>query len=283
MTTPWTEHPRVAFDLETTGPDPLEARIVTASVIRVNPDGTITDHGEWLVDPGVEIPEGATAVHGITTAMAQDDGKRPEVGVTEIFAALAQASADGLPIIGHNVAYDLTVLARELHRHGLPGNVQALHPVIDSLVIDKAADKFRKGKRTLTVTAEHYGVALSEEDAHASAADAYAAERIATALTDRNPKLAVDAAKLHGWQIRWAAEQAKSLQDYFNRQGKAETVDGTWPVRLIPADPDYTAAIEAAREAGDRLGVELTRDVLAALVTAAAPHVLAASREAGRA
>lgn len=280
MTTPWTAHPRVAFDLETTGPDPLEARIVTASVIRVQPDGTIADHQEWLVDPGVEIPEGATAVHGITTEAARADGKRPAEAVAEIFRALHAASAEGLPVVGHNVAYDLTVLARELHRHDVDGDAHTIAPVIDSFVIDKAADKYRKGKRTLTVTAEHYGVALSEEDAHASAADAYAAERIATALTERNPKLAVEAEKLHTWQVRWAAEQAKSLQEYFNRQGKAEHVDGTWPVRAIPPDPDYTAAIEAARDAGDRLGAELTRDIIAAMVAAAAPHVITAHREA---
>ena len=79
--------------------------------------------------------------------------------VAEIIGALADAAGRGLPIVAYNAAYDLSVLEREAERYGLtplpgPG------PVIDPLVIDKAVDQYRRGKRTLTAAAAHYGVAL---------------------------------------------------------------------------------------------------------------------------
>ena len=39
----WTEGPRASFDLETTGRDPHTARIVTASVVRTDAAGAVTD------------------------------------------------------------------------------------------------------------------------------------------------------------------------------------------------------------------------------------------------
>ena len=85
---PWTELPRATFDLETTGPNPMTARIVTASLILLGPDGTELRHGEWLADPGVEIPEEAAAVHGITTEHAREHGAPLKQVVFELASAL---------------------------------------------------------------------------------------------------------------------------------------------------------------------------------------------------
>ena len=73
--TSWSMHPRAAFDLETTGKDPREARIVTASIVLVDDGGTVVERYEWLADPGMDIPEEAAAIHGITTAHAQANGQ----------------------------------------------------------------------------------------------------------------------------------------------------------------------------------------------------------------
>lgn len=58
------------FDLETTGVDVTSARIVTAFVGVLSVDGTLISSRSWLADPGVEIPAGAAAIHGITTERA---------------------------------------------------------------------------------------------------------------------------------------------------------------------------------------------------------------------
>lgn len=52
----WMNGLRATFDLETTGVDVTTARIVTASLILLDPQGNVVRRGEWLADPGVEIP-----------------------------------------------------------------------------------------------------------------------------------------------------------------------------------------------------------------------------------
>ncbi len=224
---PWTELPRATFDLETTGPNPMTARIVTASLILVAPDGEVLRHGEWLADPGVPIPEEAAAVHGITTEHAREHGAPVRQVTYELASALGGLFADGVPVFAFNASYDFTVLARELERHELPPLEP--FPVVDPLVLNKQADKYHKGKRTLGVLTEEYGVEL--KDAHTSAADCLATERLGAAMARKFPQLVMPAGRLHEQQVQWAKEQAADLQAYFQRIGKQATVSGDWPVR----------------------------------------------------
>lgn len=225
-TTPWTALPRACFDLETTGRDPQTARIVTASVVLVAPDGAVVSEWEWLADPGVEIPEAAAAVHGISTEKARAEGQAASAVVTELTAVLAELWGQGTPVLAFNAAYDLTVLAREGERHGVPW-VEPF-PVLDPFILNKQVHKFRKGKRTLGALCEEYGVVL--DAAHSSAADALATERLAAAMAEKFAELQATASELHRAQIGWAAEQAASLQEYFRRRDPDAVVEGTWPV-----------------------------------------------------
>ncbi|WP_237204575.1 3'-5' exonuclease [Rothia nasimurium] len=225
--TSWTELPRATFDLETTGIDPKTARIVTASLVLVSPDGEVLRAGEWLADPGVEIPEQASAIHGITTEYAREHGKPAQQVAYEVAMALGGLFADGVPVIAFNAAYDFSVLHFELARYGYPP--LTCYPVLDPLVINKHVHKFKKGKRTLEVLASEYSVEL--ENAHTSKDDALAAERLLTAMSFEYEEIEQPATALHEQQITWAAEQAAELQDYFNRIGKQADVSGAWPVR----------------------------------------------------
>lgn len=227
QTAPWTELPRATFDLETTGVDPRTARIVTASLVLVSPDGDVLRAGEWLADPGVEIPEQASAIHGITTEYARQHGKPGQQVAYEVAMALGGLFADGVPVIAFNAAYDFSVLHFELARYGYPPLVCS--PVLDPLVINKHVHKFKKGKRTLEVLASEYSVEL--ENAHTSKDDALAAERLLTAMSFEYDEIEQSATALHEQQITWAAEQAAELQEYFNRIGKQADVSGAWPVR----------------------------------------------------
>ncbi|MFW0111708.1 3'-5' exonuclease [Rothia sp. CCM 9416] len=225
--TSWTELPRATFDLETTGVDPQTARIVTASLVLVDPEGEVLRAGEWLADPGVEIPEQAAAVHGITTEYAREHGQPAQKVAYEVAMALGGLFADGVPVIAFNASYDFSVLNQELARYGYPA--LTCYPVLDPLVINKRVHKFKKGKRTLEVLAGEYGVDL--ENAHTSQDDALAAERLLTAMSLEYPEIEQAATALHELQVTWAAEQAAELQDYFNRIGKQAEVSGQWPVR----------------------------------------------------
>lgn len=227
----WADGPLCAFDLETTGPDPLEARIVTATVVRIRPgrDKVVTD---WLSDvDGEEIPAGAAAVHGVTTERAHAEGRPHREVLGEIVTALALEWATGVPVIGHNVSYDFTVVAQECLRSGLDP-FQVAGPVIDTIVLDRGVDKYRKGKRTLTASAQVYGVALSEEDAHSSAADALASARIAWKIARRYPDVgSMPLHELQGWQADKHRTWADGFGAYLTKQGKTDDVSREWPLR----------------------------------------------------
>lgn len=220
------------FDLETTGVSTTNDRIVTAYIGVLDGDGAVVDERSWLADPGIEIPAGATAVHGVTTERAHAEGRPASEVVGEIVDGLRRLLGAGIPVVAYNAAYDLSLLRHEAIRHGLEA-IEAPAPVVDPLVIDKKLDTYRKGKRTLDIVAAHYGVALT--DAHDAAADAIAAGRIALALAERYAEeLPGSLAELHRAQVDWAAEQAQSLTSYFVKVGKfspGQTIDGSWPIK----------------------------------------------------
>lgn len=218
------------FDLETTGIDVTTSRIVSANVGVLDKDGTVLRRRDWIADPGVEIPTEATNVHGITTEFARSYGRSAPIVVREIVETLRELFDDGTPVVIYNAPYDLSLLFNEALRHGIPPLVDPL-PVIDPLVIDKALDKFRKGKRTLEAAAAFYGVELT--DAHDAGADAIAAGRVAQAIARVHARsLDIDALELHTLQAGWCKEQSDSFQDYMRRTRDATYVaSGGWPVR----------------------------------------------------
>lgn len=225
----WTDAVGV-FDLETTGVDVTADRIVTAHVGLLGPGGAIRASRSWMADPGIEIPEGATAVHGITTADARAHGRPAPIVVGEVIDALRELFVAGVPVVAYNAPYDFSLLKYEALRHGIPP-IDDPAPVIDPLVLDKAHDRYRKGKRTLEVVAAHYAVPLV--GAHDAAADAIAAGRVAQALAHRF-ELDGPVHELHTQQIAWARAQAESLTEYFIRVGRLDPddrLDGSWPIR----------------------------------------------------
>ncbi|MHC9045757.1 3'-5' exonuclease [Microbacterium saperdae] len=218
------------FDLETTGVDVTTDRVVTAHVGVLDANGRQVAARSWLADPGIPIPEGATAVHGVTTTHARAHGRPAAEVVGEITAALRSLLAQGVPVVAYNASYDFSLLAHEATRHGIQPLADP-SPIIDPLVIDKAYDRYRRGKRTLEVVAAHYAVPL--EGAHEASADAIAAGRVAQALA-RQFVLPQSLTELHTRQVGWARSQAESLTEYFISIGRLEpeeALDGTWPVR----------------------------------------------------
>lgn len=224
----WHTGPMLGFDLETTGVDVETARIVTASLVVVGDGDTRTDH--YLIDPGIEIPAEAAAIHGITTDKARNEGMQPQEALGLVAHAIAMSHKAMRPLVAYNAAYDLTVLDRDLRRNGL-GPLSEYGPVIDPFVIDRHVDPYRKGKRTLGVTCEHYRVVL--DNAHDSTADALAALRLAWRMGCMYPEVGdTDPDALHTSQIKWHAERQQSFREYRERSGKDATdVSDEWPMR----------------------------------------------------
>lgn len=219
------------FDLETTGLDLREARIVTACVVELDIDGQpVGKTFEWLADPQIEIPEAASNVHGVTTEIARRDGRQASEVVAEILQTLRDFFAQGVPVVAYNAPYDFSILHHEALRHGLSPLAEPA-PIIDPMVVDKKVEQYRKGKRTLTVVSEYYGVSLS--DAHNATADAIAAGRVAQAIAKRHGgELPADAKSLHEAQIAWSAQQDASFEKWM-RQNNDPNFTATigWPVK----------------------------------------------------
>lgn len=245
----WHGEPLVGFDLETTGTDIEHDRIVTAALVRLEPDGSVVSRHTWLLDPGVLIPEQAAAIHGISTDRARADGAPAAVAVEAITDAVAGVLRSGGALVVMNARYDLSLLDRECRRHGvgpLPERLgPAPWPVVDPLVLDKYADQYRKGKRTLQALCDHYGVPL--DSAHDAEADALAAARTARKMGQRHSSIgAMSLAELHALQVRAAAAQSASLQGYLRRTSNpAAYVEAAWPV--VP-DRTGTVAVGSAPE-----------------------------------
>lgn len=237
----WYQELLIGFDLETTGTDPREARIVTGAVIEVR-DGQVLGHREWLADPGVEIPADAVAVHGISNERAAAEGAPADRVADAIANVLVGYWHTGVPVVAYNAAFDLTLLSAELRRHQLPSLSERLGgrepaPVLDPYTVDRSVDRYRRGKRNLEAVCAEYGVPL--ESAHDASADALAAARLACAIAVRHPKVAsLGPAELHRRQIEWYAEWAADFQSFLRRKGDADAVvDGSWPMREPSAKP----------------------------------------------
>lgn len=246
-TGPWIDQPIACFDLETTGVDVETDRIVTACVATIE-NGNVEDF-TWIVDPGIDIPEGAAKIHGYTTERAQAEGGDPRDSVWTIAHKLAELLQGGVPVVGMNLAYDLTLLDRELRRHGLPATLPDLMtsqagpcgpgvvgPIIDVRVLDKYFDPYRRGGRKLTDLCAHYNV--RHDGAHNSSADAVAAARVLWAMTKRHPYLLdVSTVDLHRNQVEWSAAQAADFAAYRRKIGKPlpeHETTGEWPIRSLP-------------------------------------------------
>lgn len=246
----WFDGRLALLDTETTGVDPETDRIVTCALITVGGgESSVASH--WLINPGVPIAEEATAVHGITNERAKEKGVPAPGAIGEIAFGVRTVIRQGLPLIVANAPFDLTMLDRECRRHGIDPPPWDELNVIDPMVIDRWADRYRRGSRRLGALCEHYGVELGD-DAHDAGADALAAGRLtwrmmrkSDLVQGRHPELVArrafwksirdDVDLLQSAQRAWKKEQSDGLRLHFEGKGeheRAASVRGDWP--LVP-------------------------------------------------
>lgn len=253
----WRDGRLTSFDLETTGVKVTEDRAVTATILGIG-GGQEKVVRNWLINPGVPIPEVAANIHGITTEIAQRDGVEPAGALESIRSELLAAWDRGEPVVVYNAPYDFTLLDCELARYGLIRLPRPLGPVIDPLTIDKFNDPFRKGSRKLIDTCRHYSIVLSDKDAHTSEGDTLAAARLAYAVASPNAGVSVrtgwgrqagfdhrrgrvhamSLADLQAAQASWSEDQRLSFAEYKAKRGDeaaAAEILGEmgWPIREV--------------------------------------------------
>ncbi|MCL2454792.1 MAG: exonuclease domain-containing protein [Micrococcales bacterium] len=228
---PWWPGPLLGFDTETTGVDVENDRIVTMALVHRDRDGTRVR--TWLVDPGVDIPAAATAIHGVSTAQAREHGTAPRTALDQAAEGLATALRDGVPVVVLNARFDLRLLDAELRRHRLATLPQRLggpvRPVLDPLVLDRAQDRYRKGKRTLADLCTVYGVAQTGA-LHSADVDAVATLDVLEQILTRFGDLTTtDLSTLHDQQVTWHQTWAESFNAYQQRSGRPTCTDTDWP------------------------------------------------------
>lgn len=228
--TNWTLGPFLGFDTETTGVNPATDRVVTAALVLRDASGT--RERTWLINPGVEIPETASAIHGITTERARAEGRPPAEALEEVAAILEAAQRNGTPVVAFNAGFDLAILDADLARHGLPTLPQRLGspawPVIDPLVLDRAVDRYRKGKRTLGHLCAEYGVVPS--GLHTAEVDVAATLDVLAAITERHPQVAaMTLPDLHEFQVTAHHAWAVNFNEWLRAKGKVPDVSTAWP------------------------------------------------------
>ncbi len=154
--------PRIFFDLETTGTDKANDRIVEIALIRLDGEFDTRYEFQSYINPTIPIPPGATEVHGITDEMVKD---KPT------FAQLAKKLHNifsGCDIYGYNSnTFDIPLFVTELNRCGYTLDLESVL-FIDACVIFK-----RKEERTLTVAMKFY-CGKDHAGAHGAMADVLA-------------------------------------------------------------------------------------------------------------
>ncbi|WP_330176751.1 exonuclease domain-containing protein [Streptomyces sp. NBC_01498] len=233
--THWYEGPLAAFDIETTGIDAEEDRIVSAALVVQDVSGARARVTRWLVDPGIPIPVEASRAHGLTDALVQRTGRWPAPVIEEVGRGLAEQCLAGRPLVVMNAPFTLTLLDREMRRHRSSSLARYLEKapfcVLDPGVLDRHLDPVRKGRRRLIDLCSLYGVVL--DGSHDPVADAAAALEVvrsvgrAYATTTQQ----LTAAQLHARQAAWHAAQTRGRQERFARGGSAPSPGPVWPLR----------------------------------------------------
>jgi DNA polymerase-3 subunit epsilon len=228
----WAMGEVLGFDFETTGVDRFHDVPVSYALVTVVA-GQLVATSSGLVDPGREIPAGATAVHGITSERARTEGMPLRDAVELITETVVSASRRGVPLVGMKLDYDLTILDHQSRRFTGRGLSERgwRGPVLDAVVLDRHHDRYRKGSRTLGALCAHYGICI--ENAHDAAADAVASAQVICALASRFTELGeAEPEILHQAQIGWHKEWAESYDEWRLGRGMPpmDRRDFFWPV-----------------------------------------------------
>ena len=185
------KRPIVFFDLETTGVDTANDRIVEISLVKIGVDGTKSVKTR-RINPEMHIPEAATAVHGIT-----DEDVKDEPTFRQIAKSLA-AYIEGCDFGGFNSnRFDLPMLVEEFLRAG----VDAEFLKEDARYIDVQTIFHKKEERTL-VAAYRFYCDKNLEAAHSAEADTLATYEVLCAQLDRYADLDNDVDKLAAFSTR---------------------------------------------------------------------------------
>jgi DNA polymerase-3 subunit epsilon len=176
-------NPLIFFDLETTGIDVANDRIVEISYFKIYPNGD-EESKTMKINPTIPIPEKVVAIHGI-----RDEDVRDAPTFNAIARSLAQ-TFEGCDFAGYNSnKFDIPLLAEEFLRADTDIDLKKRKFVDIQVIFHK------KEQRTLGAAYKFYCDKVLD-GAHTAEADTMATYEILKAQLDRYPDLPNDVDEL---------------------------------------------------------------------------------------
>jgi DNA polymerase-3 subunit epsilon len=170
------KNPLVFIDLETTGIDVVNDRIVEMALLRLNPNGH-QDVKVLRINPTIPIPPEATAIHGISDADVKNEPTFKEVAKSLV------KLMEGCDLAGFNSnKFDFPLLAEEFLRAGVDFDFRKRK------FIDVQTIFHKMEKRTLEAAYRLY-CEKELEGAHSAEVDTKATYEVLKAQLDRYPDL----------------------------------------------------------------------------------------------
>lgn len=208
---PWVDAPMAIIDFETTGLDPEKDRVLEMGVVLFR-NGNVEGRHNWLINPGIPVPEESRAVHGISD---EDLANAPpfEAIAPELYGLLANR----IPV-AYNADFDRRFLHAEIGRLSpmadvpIPPALRAEVLWVDPLIWVREYQKYEKGKKLVDVC-KRLGIPL--EQAHRAAGDAEAAGRVLYALASQMPKPYGELIRL---QAQYSARQEAEFAAWRSRR-----------------------------------------------------------------
>ncbi len=175
--------PIVFFDIEATGLDVVNDRIVEISILKVHPNGK-EEKQTFRLNPEHPISKEAFDIHGISDESVKDKPK---------FADIAKELLNyfqGSDIAGYNsIKFDVPMLAEEFLRADIDFDIKK------SKLIDSQVIFFKMEQRTLSAAYKFY-CGKDLDNAHGAEADTYATYEVLKGQLEKYSELKNDITEL---------------------------------------------------------------------------------------
>ena len=171
--------PLVFFDLETTGTNITQDRIVEISIVKLHPDGH-TETRTRRINPQMHIPEEATAVHHIS-----DDDVADEPTFAQVAKSFAQLISGCDIAVFNSNRFDVPMLDEEFSRAGVDFDFWRVN------FIDVQTIYHKREPRTLSAAYRFY-CGKDLEGAHSACADTEATLEVLLAQLEKYDDMPCD-------------------------------------------------------------------------------------------
>ncbi|MDM1048750.1 MULTISPECIES: DNA polymerase III subunit alpha [Sphingobacterium] len=254
----------IIFDTETTGlPKRWDAPITDTDnwprCIQIawqlhDEMGRMIEHQDYLIKPdGFNIPYDSEKIHGISTALAEEEG----IPLTDVLVKFNEALAKAKFVVGQNIGFDINVMGCEFHRYSVDSPMASM-PILDTCT-EVTAELLklpggRGGRFKLpNLTELHsylFGVPFAE--AHNATADVEATTRCFFELVRRNVFKAEELQVDTGYFVEFKQQHPEVVESvglkHVNLKAASDAIrEKTEPApRVVKIDADTLEALANA-------------------------------------